>query len=260
MPTRYGMVTDIRNMPSLAELAAASIVPLYGANDPGGYAAVQAAMQAAQNNAGLWIPSDNRGVQDYVDWVKSWLSAFPDSKHVDLNIETAGKGYPGSPGWDYTDQVLQQLEPYLQGREWSVSPMGMQNDFNYGAVVSRGGKIWPQAYQGDMTQLDPVGIVEWVRKNNVPMDSIMPLLGSPSSSWGNLYGIDLPGWRGHLGMMPTQVAPDQRQLASTSASQESARTTGPNQLPVFNPASRGTRFIATTPVPPIVTPRDFLRL
>jgi hypothetical protein len=225
---RYGMVTDIRNMPALSQLGAAGITPLFGGNDPGGVAAIQAAMQAAQGNAGLWIPADNRGVQEYVEHVKQLLAAAPQAKHVDLNIEAIGKGAPGSPGWDYTEQVLRQLEPLLAGRSWSASPMGMQDDFNYGAITSRGGQIWPQAYGGDMSNMDPQAIVEWVRRNKVPAEMITPLLGNKGQAgFGHLYGIDLPGFRGEGGQFGINQNADPLAIPSLTSPPEGFIDRGP---------------------------------
>jgi len=207
MPSRYGMVTDIRNMPALSQLQSAGITPLFGGNDPGGIQAIQAAMAAAQGNAGLWIPADSRSPQEYVDWVRQLMAAAPQAKHIDLNMEAIATGAPGTPGWNYSEDVLSQLAPDLAGREWSVSPMANQDWYNYQAATSRGGQIWPQAYQGDMSGIDPQGVIDWVKRNNVPANMITPLLGNASQAGlGNLYGIDLPGFRNPGGQF--MVNPD----------------------------------------------------
>jgi hypothetical protein len=202
------MVTDIRNMPALSQLVAGGVVPLFSGNDPGGIAAIQQAMAAAQGNAGLWIPADSRSPDEYVNWVKQLMAAAPQAKHVDLNMEAIATGPPGSPGWNYSEAVLSQLAPYLQGREWSVSPMANQDWYNYQAATSRGGQIWPQAYQGDMSGIDPQGVIDWVARNNVDPSMIIPLLGNArQGGFGNLYGIDLPGFRdpsGRIMLNPNQ--------------------------------------------------------
>lgn len=245
---RYGLVTDIRNMPALSQLQSAGITPLFGGNDPGGIAAIQAAMAAAQGNAGLWIPADSRGVTDYVQHVKNLLQAVPAAKHIDLNIEAIGKGYPGTPGWDYTEQVLQQLSPYLQGRSWSASPTGLQDDFNYGAVVSRGGQVWPQAYMGDMSGIDPQTIYNRVLANKVPGSRITPLLGNAGQAgFGHLYGIDLPGFRDPQGRLMMNPNADPFSFAEGAGKLAAGPAPAKNyfQLP---PAARGALYSKALPM------------
>lgn len=230
MPTRYGMVTDIRNMPALSQLAAGGVVPLFSGNDPGGIAAIQQAMAAAGGNAGLWIPADSRGPQEYVNWVKTLMAAAPQAKHIDLNMEAIATGAPGTPGWNYSEDVLSQLEPYLRGREWSVSPMANQDWYNYQAATNRGGQVWPQAYQGDMSGIDPQGVINRVAMNNVDPRVITPLLGNAGQAgFGHLYGIDLPGFRPENQF---RLNPNAAQLLALSADQQRAQRAGVPQAPI----------------------------
>jgi hypothetical protein len=73
----------------------------------------------------------------------------------------------------------------------SVSPTGLQDDFNYGAYASRGTQIWPQAYGATYATLfDPETVRNRVVANNVDPNLVTPILAPGQKGSGHLYALE----------------------------------------------------------------------
>src|SRR5207302_1145012 len=76
-----------------------------------------------------------------------------------LDIEGAGKGTPGSAGWNWSQQAAALLKTTVANTPVSVTMEPHQDDYNYAAYqnLSPAGptQFWVQSYQGDMTPTDP---------------------------------------------------------------------------------------------------------
>jgi hypothetical protein len=64
------------------------------------------------------------------------------------DIETIGKGYKGSEGWNMNQRFADEWKKYMGGARTAVAPMGYQSDFNY-AAWGPGTEWMPQAYYAD---------------------------------------------------------------------------------------------------------------
>jgi len=71
-----------------------------------------------------------------------------------LDIESAGKGYEGSAGWNFSAQVAALIKPLVGDTAVSVTMEPNQADYNYGAFQNLSGagptQFWVQMYDGDM--------------------------------------------------------------------------------------------------------------
>jgi hypothetical protein len=120
------------------------------------------------------------------------------------NTEIEGKGYRGSKQWDYSQQAAAYARQLMPNQQLAVAPMGMQDDFNYGAYTSNGIKVMPQAYAGAYngqarrytTSYDPNSTIQRVIANGVDPSMVLgAILGpgqDPGSASGNysLYALD----------------------------------------------------------------------
>lgn len=210
-PPRFAYVRDVVNMPAVSQLVKAGLVPLLNADDPNLIQGWNTAASAGVT-PGLWAAANARSPQEYAAMWAKVLGQIPHPAWMDFNIEFAGKGYPGTSGYNYTEQFLNDMQPYLKPDQFSVSPMGRQTDFNYPAALKRGGYIFPQAYTGNMTLDDPQAIVDYVTKTGVPRDRVVPILGRGATGYGNLWAVE--DWNGNY---PTVNAPaPTRALASVA--------------------------------------------
>jgi len=128
--------------------------------------------------AGIWlVPHVNESPQAFAQRAADAINRYHPDKVV-LDIEAIGKGYQGSPGWDWSDQMMNsfsRLQPDPPPLAVTVEPL--QDDFNYAAYTSRNAEVWPQAYLGDMTPRDPQEVIDRVVANGVPPDRVVPVLG-----------------------------------------------------------------------------------
>jgi len=127
---------------------------------------------------GIWlVPRQNESPTPFAQRTHEAIRRLgPDM--VVLDIEAIGKGYEGSVGWRWSDEMmnaLTRLEPTPPPLAVTVEPL--QDDFNYAAYTNRGAQVWPQAYLGDMTPRDPQEVVDRVVANGVPRNLVVPVLG-----------------------------------------------------------------------------------
>jgi hypothetical protein len=137
-----------------------------------------ASSQEAGFQTGIWlVPHQNEGPSAFAQRTHEAITRFGPHVVV-LDIEAIGKGYEGSAGWRWSDEMmnaLTRLEPTPPPLAVTVEPM--QDDFNYAAYTNRGAQIWPQSYAGDMTPYDPQAVIDRVVSNGVPRDLVVPVLG-----------------------------------------------------------------------------------
>ena len=142
----------------------------------------------AQFGGGIWlVPHPNETPDEFARRTVDAIVRYRPDKVV-LDIEAIGKGYAGSTGWRWSDEMMKtfsRLQPEPPPLAVTVEPL--QDDFNYAAYTSRGAEVWPQAYLGDMTPRDPEEVVERVVANGVPRELVVPVLGP-----GQLDGYDGP--------------------------------------------------------------------
>jgi hypothetical protein len=147
-----------------------------------------ASSREAQFGGGIWlVPHPNETPDEFARRTADAIVRYHPDKVV-LDIETIGKGYAGSTGWRWSDEMMNtfsRLQPEPPPLAVTVEPL--QDDFNYDAYTSRGAEVWPQAYLGDMTPRDPEEVVARVVANGVPRELVVPVLGP-----GQLDGYDGP--------------------------------------------------------------------
>jgi hypothetical protein len=163
---------------------------------------------------GIWlVPNQNESPQAFAERAADAIGRYHPDKVV-LDIEAIGKGYAGSPGWRWSDEMMNafsHLQPNPPPLAVTVEPL--QDDFNYAAYTSRGAEVWPQSYLGDMTPRDPQDVIDRVVANGVPRNLVVPVLG-PNQLDGyngphNLYTADdIQGRTPHAGTAPPVVVPD----------------------------------------------------
>jgi cell wall-associated NlpC family hydrolase len=164
--------------------------------------------------AGLWlVPHQNESPQAFAQRAADAITRYQPDKVV-LDIESIGKGYAGSTGWRWSDDMmnaLSRLQPNPPPLAVTVEPL--QDDFNYAAYTSRGAEVWPQSYLGDMTPRDPQEVIDRVVANGVPRNLVVPVLG-PNQLDGyngphNLYTADdIQGRNPHPGTNPPAAVPN----------------------------------------------------
>ena len=152
---------------------------IYAVNMPSTYPDF-AAMRAA--GAGLVIADDDPNLQLLLSAAKQWgvpvavnVAAPPGITPEDyaarvaqaqqygldkivLDMEAPAKGYEGSEGWNWAQQVADLLKPIVNGTSVAVTMEANQADYNYQAFKNLSGQttdFWVQSYQGDMNGVDP---------------------------------------------------------------------------------------------------------
>ena len=129
-------------------------------------------------HAGIWlVPHASESPQAFAHRAADAIDRYHPDKVV-LDIEAIGKGYQGSPGWRWSDEMMNtfsHLQPNPPPLAVTVEPL--QDDFNYAAYTSHDAEVWPQAYLGDMTPRNPQEVVDRVVANGVPPDRVVPVLG-----------------------------------------------------------------------------------
>jgi hypothetical protein len=137
-----------------------------------------ASSREAGFRTGIWlVPHQNESPSAFAQRTHEAIAKLGPNMVV-LDIEAIGKGYEGSAGWRWSEEMmnaLARLEPTPPPLAVTVEPL--QDDFNYAAYTSRGAEVWPQAYLGDMTPRDPQEVVDRVVANGVPRNLVVPVLG-----------------------------------------------------------------------------------
>ncbi len=104
------------------------------------------------------------------------------------DVEVEGKGYQGSPQWQWSEDFVSLYRKLVPNQRWAVTVMGLQDDFNYGAYTSQGASIWPQSYGATYdTTFDPQVIVDRVVSNGVDARLVNPVLAPNESGAGLDY-------------------------------------------------------------------------
>jgi hypothetical protein len=236
---------------------------LWDPDDPTTAAGI-ASSHGAGLAAGLWlVPHQNESPQAFAQRAADAISRYHPDKVV-LDIEAIGKGYAGSSGWRWSEDMMNafsRLQPNPPPLAVTVEPL--QDDFNYAAYSKRGAEVWPQSYLGDMTPRDPQEVVDRVVSNGVPRNLVVPVLGpkqldayngphqiytaddiqgrTPSTSPA-VAGLDSPNAGGlHTAVTPEQVAADRatRDAVRAAESPRAPTPTGgaPPSAPAPSPAS-----------------------
>ncbi len=144
-----------------------------------------------QNGGGFFVPSHtNETASAYAARVNALRAANPGAT-IMLDIEAEGKGYPGSPQYQWTQDVMAQA-----GNAGPVSvtvPGGGEDDFNYAPFVKSGGMIWIQSYGATANDLmDPQQRYNMMLARGVPANQIglmlmpgqKPVPGVPFAYYG----------------------------------------------------------------------------
>ena len=151
--------------------------------------------------AGIWVPAGAEAGADakaYADRLVNLASKYgPDILVPDLEYPNI-RGYKGSPGWQWHQDVINALGDRLKGTPLALSIMGNTNDLNLMPWVSKGAQIWAQSYGADPGKDQPYS-VDYVRKvltdMGVPADlinvSISPGQNVPTNEGPySLYTVD----------------------------------------------------------------------
>lgn len=184
------------NSPNMTEIKARGCIGVVlKADDPYLVTMAQNA-RAAGLLVAVW--DDTRGLPplQYAAYMAN-AAKLVNADKVVANIEFVGKGYAGSPGWQYNTDAAAYFAQFLPGIPLAVCPLPNQDDFNYGAWVNIGAQVWPQTYGATLDQVfDPVEVYNRVVANGVPPELVFPVLpaGSLASGIPKLNELGLLGW------------------------------------------------------------------
>lgn len=234
---RYGFVRDGRNMPDPNAMRQAGITPLLNASDPY-FNQAAAQLRSAGVGFGVWDAPYGRDPGAWAQQLSS-IARNSGANAVVLDVETEGKGTPGTPQWGFSDQVAQQMRSAMPGMNMVVAPMGMQDDFNYGAYTSRGFKVMPQAYGATYdTKFDPRQIVQRVEADGVNPNQIIGPILAPGQDPAGLQNFGLYALDDFQGRFPT--APGTPAVAgSLPGGPISGSDVPPPSSPPINPSIPG---------------------
>jgi cell wall-associated NlpC family hydrolase len=150
---------------------------LWNSDDPAAAAGLASSHDAGLK-AGLWlVPHQDESAQAFAQRAADAIARHRPDKVV-LDIESVGKGYAGSAGWRWSDEMMStfsRLQPEPPPLAVTVEPL--QDDFNYAAYTAHDAEVWPQAYRGDMSAVDPKEAVDRVVANGVPAKLVVPVIG-----------------------------------------------------------------------------------
>lgn len=186
----YGFVRSSQDAQAYDQYAQAGIRDiLLNAEDP--YLA-QAYADAIKKglHPGIWLPSKTGVSPDqYVAQAAMLAQRYHPSVLVP-DVEFEGKGYQGSPGWDWSAKTAQMLRAALPSQKFAVSMMPNQADFNYGAWQNVGVNDWlPQAYGATYNQLfDPTHVGQALRDFGVKGNVNVILAPGQKATTPGLYG------------------------------------------------------------------------
>jgi hypothetical protein len=204
-------------------------VPLIAYNDPR-LAAVAAALRGQGRDFGIWGAPGDMDPEAFARQMAGVNQRYHPSVLVpDLEFES--KGYSGSPGWQYNQQLAKLWQQYMPDANTAVTVMPNQRDFNYEAWQGVADEWLPQAYGADPMKhiFDPDQVRQTLIDRGIDPSLIAPVLGpghrpgytGPSALWtvDDFIGRDLPGaYRG-----------EDRQLASAAPPPAQGPRTQPGQ-------------------------------
>jgi hypothetical protein len=219
-PTSVGTVTTTAGQAAGTEAMPSTSTPtwVFAVNLPSTYPDF-AAMKAA--GAGLVIVSDDPNAAALVAAAQQWGVAYaiqvnappgitPEeyaarvaasraqygATNLVLDIESVGKGYAGSAGWEWSQRAAALLKDVTAGTTVAVTMEPNQDDYNYAAYQGLGTgttQYWVQSYLGDMTGLDPEAVRARLIANGVSADQITVILGPNQQATGDYnwasYGL-----------------------------------------------------------------------
>lgn len=175
VPTFGSAPTD---MPDFRAMQQAGWAPLFAYNDPRLDLAIRAAQQAGIQY-GIW---GDPGQMDPVSFARTMagLARQYNPSVVVPDIEFIGKGYQGSPGWEYNERLASEWARLLPNVPTAVTVMPNQEDFNYEAWGRLQNVSWlPQAYGADPTKhvFDPQQVIDTLVRRGVDPSKVVPVLG-----------------------------------------------------------------------------------
>ncbi len=162
---------------------------MFNGADPGGVQDALAQAQAKGLNAGIWlVPGDNESPQSFAQRLASFSSLDPSLVVPDL--EFIAKGYPGSPGYQWTQDFADTYRQLAPDQQLGVTVMPNQADFNYQALLNAGATTFlPQAYGATYDQqFDPNQVVQTLVDAGVPIADIAPVLAPGQYYSGGPFG------------------------------------------------------------------------
>jgi YD repeat-containing protein len=157
-------------------------------DDPGVSDALVAARGAGMS-AGVWLaPSGGESPEDFAHRLADLSKLGPSI--VVPDVEFIGKGYQGSSGWDWSDKMMAAYRALAPDQATGVTLLPNQDDFNYGAYLSRGVKLFmPQAYgETYATQFNANEVTQRVVSNGVPADLVEPVVAPGQAHGAGAYG------------------------------------------------------------------------
>jgi hypothetical protein len=165
---------------------------LFNSQDPH-LAEALAAADKAGVQSGIWLPAGNEGDPEaYAQQLYGLYQKYGANRTYVPNIEFTGKGYKGSPGWDWNEKMMAKLQALGVPPNIAVAMLPNQDDFNYGAYTSRGAKIMPEAFGANTgTDLfDPEQIRQTLLRNGVSADMIDTILAPGQNGVGSMFTVD----------------------------------------------------------------------
>jgi hypothetical protein len=204
------------NMPSTypdyAAMKAAGAGIVIVADDPNAQLLINAARQwgipvAIQVNAPPGITPEQ-----YAARVQAAQALSPD--RLVLDIESAGKGYEGSDGWNFSESVAALIKPIVGSTAVAVTMEPHQSDYNYQAFVGLSSnsatQFWVQSYTGDMTAVPTDWALSSAQASGIAGGQIIPILGpgqtAPTGTGWASYGIPTTSAGGiYSGYGPTGI-------------------------------------------------------
>jgi hypothetical protein len=165
----FALVRNSSSLPGNQAPTGVASAAMYNADDP--LAAKNVA--ASDGKAGVWVPvHQGETAQQYADRVAQLAAANP--AQIMLDFEGESKGYAGTAGYQFTQDVYKALA--AKGIHLPISatvPGGGEDDFNYKPIVDSGGMVWIQCYGADASQLmDPKTRYDMMIARGVPPSQI----------------------------------------------------------------------------------------
>ncbi len=181
----YGFVRESSSTPDYELLKAAGYNGiLFHAEDAHLGEAMAAARAAGIQSVGIWAPANMEDPATFAQRLADLEQYKPDIVVPDVEVE--GKGYQGSPQWQWSEDFVSLYRKLVPNQRWAaVTPMGNQDDFDYAAYTSRGASVWPQTYGAtDDVKFDPQAMIDVVVRNGVDPRLVNPIVAPGQSAEG----------------------------------------------------------------------------
>lgn len=164
---------------------------LFAANDPHLQQAIANA-RAHNMKAGIWADPHDSSPWQFANYLNGLSGQYnPDLLVPD--VEFTGKGYKGSPGWNWSEAFMNKFRGMNANQKLGLTVMPNQADFNYGAYLRGGTDVFlPQAYGATYdTQFDPEKVRQTLLDAGVPADKIsVALAPGQRGNGGAYYALD----------------------------------------------------------------------